>query len=309
MNTSLPISVPEVAALSTFGRLVDERGRETSAELQRTLVPPLSYRGARIEAHGQCLPMEDVGGDLVDLVEDGDDVIAYVADVSGHGLQAGILMGMVKTAVRYGLLLGQPLAKMLEDVNRVLRPLKEQHMFATLAALRFNDTNEVEYASAGHVPLLHYRKRNGDVVRHFAPQFPLGLLAGATYTSTRIAYEPGDIFALVTDGVVEVGEDPDADAGFQRLTEILGGNAERPLEEIVEQVHAEVARHGAQRDDQTVLLLRAAGERETSCSEMSAAWDGERVGLTELLEARWQKMLEVLASEIQDDERSDDKAS
>ena len=57
----------------------------------------------------RMIPKDDVGGDLADLVEDGRDVTAYVADVSGHGLRAGVLMGMIKTAVRYGLLLGQPL--------------------------------------------------------------------------------------------------------------------------------------------------------------------------------------------------------
>ena len=61
-------------------------------------VPPLRYRGDCIEALGQCIPKDQVGGDLMDLVADGLEVITYVADVSGHGLRAGILMGMIKTA-------------------------------------------------------------------------------------------------------------------------------------------------------------------------------------------------------------------
>src|SRR5436309_16101443 len=91
-----------------------------NSDIQNTLAPPIRYRGARAEAYGQSIPKDDVGGDLADRVEDGQDVTAYVADVSGHGLRAGVLMGMIKTAVLYGLLLGQPLAKLLDDINFLL---------------------------------------------------------------------------------------------------------------------------------------------------------------------------------------------
>src|SRR5713226_3535478 len=171
MSPAIPI--PEIG--------VPAKASWLSSDIQNTLVPPIRYKGARVEAHGQSIPKDDVGGDLADLVADGRDVTAYVADVSGHGLRAGVLMGMIKTAVRYGLLLGQPLAKLLDDINFVLPGIKEPNMFATLAALRFDSSNEVEYISAGHIPLLHYRRRNGDVVRYSMSQFPLGLFAGAGY--------------------------------------------------------------------------------------------------------------------------------
>jgi stage II sporulation SpoE-like protein len=71
--------------------------------IQKTLVPPLSYRGLGLEALGHTVPSTKIGGDLVDLVADGENVFAYLADVSGHGISAGILMGMVKTAIRQAL--------------------------------------------------------------------------------------------------------------------------------------------------------------------------------------------------------------
>ena len=164
-------------------------------------------------------------------------------------------------------------------------------MFATLAALRFDGSNEVEYISAGHVPLLHYRRRNGDVVRYSMSQFPLGLFAGPGYVSRRIRYEAGDIFALVTDGVVEAGEDQDADLGFERLAQILRDFPERPLPEITAAVHAEVNRRGIQQDDQTVLLVRAA--EHVAPDQPHEGADG-----SEALEARWRKLLDDLASEL-----------
>jgi hypothetical protein len=78
---------------------------ELAHGIQKTLVPPMGLRTARFEIYGISCPSEKVGGDLVDAVcLPGGDAIAYVADIAGHGLSAGILMGMLKTATRTALL-------------------------------------------------------------------------------------------------------------------------------------------------------------------------------------------------------------
>lgn len=166
-------------------------------------------------------------------------------------------MGMVKTAVRYGLYLGQALPVLLDALNRVLPAVKEPNMYATLAGLRFDGSNEAEYITAGHVPLLQYRRRHRDIVRYSIAQFPLGLFEVAGYVSRRVPYEAGDVFLLVTDGVVETADGQEAEFGFERLEQILCDLAGRPLSEIFEAALAAVARHGTQQDDQTLLLVRA----------------------------------------------------
>ncbi len=226
--------------------------------IQNTLVPAVAYEDKQIEVYGQTIPREDLGGDLADLVAAGRDIIAYVADVSGHGLPAAVLMGMVKTAVRYGLHLGQVLPVLLDGVNRVLPAVKEPNMYVTLAGLRFDGANEAEYIAAGHVPLLQYRRRQRDIVRCCSTaQFPLGLFEDAGYASRRVRYEIGDVFVLVTDGIVETADEQGCQFGFERLEQILCDFAERPLPQIFEAVLGAVTRHGMQQDDQTLLLVRA----------------------------------------------------
>jgi serine phosphatase RsbU (regulator of sigma subunit) len=88
-------------------------------------------------------------------------------------------------------------------------------------------------------------------------QFPLGLFPGAGYASRRFAYEPGDLFVLVTDGIVEAGEDRGADFGLESLGRILCEMADQPLSAIYGAMQSAVERYGAQHDDQTVLLVRA----------------------------------------------------
>ena len=250
ISLTTAISIPETNVLAGFGPW-------PARDIQNTLAPPIVQRDRGLEVFGRSTPKAQVGGDLVDLVKTGRGMTAWVADISGHGLRAAIMAGMVKTAVRYGLHLGQSLPQLLDHINYVLPAVKEQSMFATLAALRFGELNEVEYISAGHLPLLHYQHRTGRVVRYFMDQFPLGLLEGEGYVSQRIRYEAGDIFGLVTDGIAEAGEDRDLGFGLDRLDQILRDRSGYPLSDVFEAIQADARFRGAQHDDQTVLLIRA----------------------------------------------------
>jgi sigma-B regulation protein RsbU (phosphoserine phosphatase) len=259
---------------------------EVQAGLQAALVPPVLFSGSFIEAFGRSVPKDEIGGHLADLVSHGLDVIAYVMDVSGHGIRSGVLMGMAKTAFRYGLLLGQPLEKLVCDINSVLGPLKERNMYLTLAVVRFTATGEVKYISAGHLPLLHYQQRTACVIRHSMDQFPLGMFAGVQYVSESLSFEPGDVFALVTDGVAETGDNPDAERGLERVSDLLGRLHDQPLPDVAATILTEATTTGAQHDDATVLLLRCSGE--TSARHPDAA------EVFPMREATWSRQLDAL---------------
>lgn len=265
-----------------------------AAEMQSTLVPPLTYRGAHLEAHGHCVPKEGVGGDLMDLVAEGTDVVAYVGDVSGHGLRAGVLMGMIKTAMRYGLLLRRAFRDLVVDLNRLLPQVKTPGMYATLAALRFDAGDEAEFISAGHLPLLHFRKQTGDVVRHYAQQPPLGLLADAVATSARIRIAAGDILLLMSDGAAELGEERDAEAGIEVLAQVLCDSQDGSLEEVLKALETRIASYGAPHDDRTLLLIRVMDTGAGRVDFSGEDFRGE-------LEARWHKVLDSLAADLADE--------
>jgi sigma-B regulation protein RsbU (phosphoserine phosphatase) len=224
--------------------------------IQATLVPIISFRTARFEVYGKSMPSTEMGGDLIDTIESDGSLLAYVADVSGHGLAAGQLMGMLKTAIRVSRQLGQPPVATLESADRVLPAVKEPDMYATLALLCFDGSSEAEYALAGHPPILHYRAHTGDTAQLSMAQFPLGLLPGGRYSSQRVTYAAGDLFLMLTDGISEVPNANDEEFGLARLEQLLVQNAARPLQQLCEFIMNEVTHHGAQQDDQTLLLLR-----------------------------------------------------
>jgi hypothetical protein len=224
--------------------------------IQATLVPTLSLQGDRFEVYGKSIPSTEMGGDLIDAVERDGTLLAYVADISGHGLSAGQLMGMLKTAVRVSLQFRQEPVDVLESADRVLPAVKEASMYATIALLNFDSSSEAEYSLAGHPPILHYRAPTGDIARLAMEQFPLGLMPGGRYSSHRVSYSPQDLFLMISDGISEVPNENDEEFGLDRLERLLGKNAAQPLPQLWELIMGEVKRHGVQQDDQTLLLLR-----------------------------------------------------
>jgi hypothetical protein len=224
--------------------------------IQATLVPTLSFHRGGFEVYGKSIPSAVMGGDLIDIVERDGTLLAYVADISGHGLAAGQLMGMLKTAMRVSLQFRQQPVAVMEGADRVLPAVKESNMYATLALLYFDGSSEVEYSLAGHPPILHYRAPTRDIARLAMEQFPLGLIPGGRYSSRRASYAPRDVFLMLTDGISEVPNAKDEEFGLTHLEQLLKQNAAEPLSELWELIMGEVQRHGMQQDDQTLLLLR-----------------------------------------------------
>ena len=224
--------------------------------IQATLVPTISFQNASFELYGKSIPSTEMGGDLIDVIESDGGLVAYVADISGHGLPAGQLMGMLKSAMRLAMQFRQMPVATLESVDRVLPDLKEREMFATVALLRFGGSSEVEYGLAGHPPILHYRHGSSDTARLSMEQLPLGLIPGGSYASKRVIYSPRDLFLMVTDGITEVANARDEEFGLTRLEELLTRHATRALPEIWDLIMREVRQYGPQQDDQSLLLLR-----------------------------------------------------
>jgi hypothetical protein len=228
-------------------------------DIQANLVPTVSFETSSFEVYGKSIPSTEMGGDLIDVIESDGKIIAYVADISGHGLAAGQLMGMLKAALRVSLQFHQQPVALLESADRVLPAIKGMDMYATLALLHFDGSDQAEYTLAGHVPILHYRHRSRDTARLSMEQFPLGLIPGGRYASQHVRYLPGDLFLLLTDGITEVVNGRDEEFGLARLEGLLTQHSAQPLSRLWELVLGEVKQHGLQQDDQSLLLIRVRG--------------------------------------------------
>ena len=236
---------------------------ELAHGIQKTLVPQVGLRTSRFEIYGSSHPSEKVGGDLVDAIYlPNGDAIAYVADIAGHGLPAGILMGMLKTATRTALLDAEgcephrTLPLVLDRLNRVLPEVKEPHMYATFTGFRLGADGSVFYALAASPPIVQWHASGRTLSHTEEDQFPLGLLPVSGFDGHRLEVASGDLLVVATDGILEVCNKPQEEFGVERLKQVIAANAKDPLPELAARILAAARGFGQQLDDQTVLIVR-----------------------------------------------------
>ncbi len=251
-------------------------------DLQRSLLPDTLAAPSSLRFAAHFEPSAAIGGDYYDLLPMTDGRLAVmIADVSGHGLSAGLRMAMVKSA----------LALLCEEEKRPEEILRRLHLlmrhrlqgaeggrgFVT-ATLTLVDSarGELVVTNAGHPPT--YLLRAGEVREVMLPSSPLGAL-GDDFGQTRLDLEPGDVVVWLSDGLIEAAGASDEDFGYQRVIEALTGLEAEPTAVRARLLEA-IARHtggGAPEDDRTLLVMayrphRVAGDvaRTESSSPSSA---------------------------------------
>lgn len=246
----------------TFVRVEEARNQRLRTEIalaqriHETLVPAIAFSNSLFEVHGISLPSSEMGGDLLDLCQDGDTATMIVADVSGHGVAAGVVMAMVKSAVRTVVRRNQDLASLVTDLNRVMYEVTEAGRFVTFASLRVGPQRRVNYALAGHLSILWHRASKNGLDELPNEHLPLGVVETSDFSAQAVTGGTGDLFALYTDGLVETMNPAGELFGEERLRSLIHSRARDPLAEIHAAVFSAVDAHGPRADDQTLLLVR-----------------------------------------------------
>ena len=225
-----------------------------AGEIHRNLVPEIRIVDRPFEFYGRSWPSGEVGGDLVDVIRSGWGWLAYVADVSGHGVPAGVLMTMMKSAARARLSAVGP-EHFLPAMNDVLLPLSEPNMYVTIAFLCYS-AGVLQFATAGHPPILHYCHASRQVVERANENFPVALLRDAAFEVSQLPVEPGDVLVILTDGLTEVTDRADRELGLAPLKALLAQSASAPLSALAEKLRTHALEHGKQTDDQSLLIVR-----------------------------------------------------
>ena len=224
-------------------------------EIHEVLVPTIYAQMGGWEFYGKSNPSSEVGGDLIDLAGGDDNWVAYLADVSGHGVAPGVVVGMTKSASRMLLSSGDDSEHLMPRLNDVLFPLKKPDMFITFCFVA-SSGDRLRVGLAGHPSILHFSARTNEVSEIECPNLPLGIMPSAEFATAELASECGTLFALYTDGLLETANAAGEEFGVQRLKTELQKHAKEPLEAIWQSIHDSVARHGGQFDDQSMLLIR-----------------------------------------------------
>ena len=225
-------------------------------DLHSNLVPIVDSKNGSFELYGVAKPTEEVGGDLIDFVDTHDGTVCYIADVSGHGVAAGAMMGMFKSAVRVLLDANNPLKSILTETTKTLYHLRKKDMFLTCAFLKFNSDRTVEFSTAGHLPILKLQDNSNSFEEMVIKQIPIAVTDSFDYKTELLGFEKGDLFILLTDGITETADKSEEEFGLESVKETILAHRNEALIDIYKHIDERVSRFGKQKDDQTILLIR-----------------------------------------------------
>ena len=237
-----------------------EREIELAADIQRRLLPTAFPVVEGFELAGWSRPARHVGGDFYDLMRlSQGGVGAVLADVSGKGLPAALMVSTIHSALR--LLVDQEGIGpgLVRQLNRHIAASTAPNKFITLLVAELDtSSNEVRYVNAGHNPGVVISS-DGSVREMSSGGLPLGLFAETSYESGHLLLEAGDLLCVYSDGLTECESPSDEEFGLSRLIDLLRSSSDRTLEQVIRAVDAAVtdfAQGLSQGDDQTLVLIR-----------------------------------------------------
>ena len=134
--------------------------------------------------------------------------------------------------------------------------MTDAQSYATMAFLLFLPGGVVQFSLAGHLPVLHWRHKDGTVEQHAVDNFPIAMFPKSRFSIGELHPEPGDLLALITDGLTEIFNERGDESGTAYIEQSLRDLAGRSLVEIASRILEESRRFGAITDDQTLLLVR-----------------------------------------------------
>jgi hypothetical protein len=220
ISTMLSLLLITVMLLGRF--ITAQRAKEQwkleiaqARHVQQVLIPNTLPELNDLHIDSEYRPAREVGGDFFQIVpnKDGTSLIAF-GDVTGKGLQAGMLVALIIGAIRSAAEHDNSPRRILEVLNEQL--CERESASATCMVLRFTPGGAVELANAGQLPPY----RNG-VEMQIEGALPLGILPGMDFPVTLFELEPGDSLLIMSDGVAEAQNAQGELFGFERIEQML----------------------------------------------------------------------------------------
>lgn len=234
---------------------------EVARQVQLELLPGEDPAIAGYDISAYNFPTEEVSGDYYDWVRIYDDQIGIViADVSGKGVPAAILMAFLRASLRAATHIGYATNISMAKVNYLLWESIDRNQFVTAFYGILDASNRtLSFSNAGHNwPLLI--KANGETSFIDSGEQPLGMFQHTRYHQYHVMLEPGDVFVLYTDGATEAASPDGEEFGRDRLVEAVRNSLDKPAREMIASIQMSVLEWTASvgaNDDVTFFVIKA----------------------------------------------------
>ena len=239
-----------------------ERELAVARDIQTRGLPRAVPHRAGYDLAGWSRPADQTGGDIYDIISiDGDRLLLLLGDATGHGIGPALSVTQVRAMLRMAARLGADLDSAFRHINdQLVDDLPDNRFVTAFLGLLDTSRHQVTYHAGGQGPLLHFHAADGRCEWLGASTIPLGFMAGLALPVPRIhALAPGDILALVTDGIFEHENAQEEAFGHDRVGTVIREHQREPMAKLLERIVGEVETFAGsvrQADDMTLLLVR-----------------------------------------------------
>ncbi len=237
---------------------------QVAQEIQQMLLPSDFPHVEGYEIASYYEAAKEVGGDLFDFVDVDEDTIGIcVADVAGKGVPGSMIMTMIRTALRLESRGNKNPADVLAKVNRFVADDMKRGMFVTMFYLILDSRNRIiHYASAGHNPMILYRRSARQTYYLNPSGFPVGIqlpdltLFDRKIETDSIRLQEDDILVLYTDGITEAMNIERELYREERFLDAIRDNAHLDVGEFVKSINSDIKTFtgGAQQNDDITFV-------------------------------------------------------
>jgi PAS domain S-box-containing protein len=242
---------------------------EVAQDIQRRFTPQNKPSIPRINLKGVYFPAYEVGGDYLDYFQtDSGNWVVVIADVSGKGIPAALVMTMLRSTFRAEARYETSAKKLLCAVNDLMiEDLDDKSFVTALCLIIDKEGRSMTYARAGHPPLLlQHGKHDSTPSPVNSKGLALGMVSGKDFADRleEVAIElmPGDRFLIFTDGLLEAMDSERHFYGIQRLLKIMSGDSPHEPETVLKTILDDVRmfiRSEPYHDDLTMLAMEVTG--------------------------------------------------
>lgn len=237
-----------------------EKELALAAQIQKDFLPKAIPESKMFDISGNNITCYQVGGDYYDFIDIDDNRLGItIADVSGKGVSASLLMASLRAALHSDVHADYNLAAMAAKLNDFVQRSSAPNCFITFFFGELNKkTGKLKYVNAGHNPPL-YADKSGTVNRLEVCGLCLGMLPTQTYDVKTLTLKPGEMALFYTDGITECRSKDNQEFTEERLIHLLQNNRKLSSHDFLKKVHQELDAFSAgteQMDDMTLVVVK-----------------------------------------------------
>jgi sigma-B regulation protein RsbU (phosphoserine phosphatase) len=236
-----------------------ERELSVAATIQRNILPDKPPTIENLEIAATTLPSRFVGGDHYDFIQRGNSYVFTVADVSGKGIPAALLVSTLHATQKALLDTDQSPESLVSKISESIYNSSTSNKFITYFLINYiPEEKRIVTINAGHNPPLIISE-DGVLRKLTKGGLVLGLMPKVVYESEETPIKPGDLLVTFTDGVTEAMDVDDEEYGDERLEALILANRTKSAQEIFDIVMSDVqefAKGAPQHDDITLVIFK-----------------------------------------------------